>query len=168
MKMAKPSARDIAAADELHWILSAIDTRWGGPWETEGPRSLRELLEPGGGDGDEFVDFDCDNSKHLQALYNSLAKLLRTAPNFYGRVLTGMCHVICWQENQILDPAVTHLELHPDLRAGLELLEARRADLLPRLEREARAAVASTIEAAAARHLAQMRAAQVKQGGPRQ
>lgn len=47
MKMAKPSARDIAAADELHWILSAIDTRWGGPWETEGPRSLQELLELG-------------------------------------------------------------------------------------------------------------------------
>lgn len=160
MKMAKPSARDIAAADELHWILSAIDARWG-PWETDGPQSLRELLEPSGRDGDEFVEFDCDDQEHLQALYNSLAKLLRTAPNFYGRVLGGMCHVICYDKNQILDPALDHLELHPDLLAGLRLLKAQRADFLPRLEREARAAVASTIDAAAARHLEEMaRAAQ--------
>ena len=157
MKMAKPSARDIAAADELHWILSAIDARWGGPWETDGPQSLRGLLEPSD-DNQEWTDFDSDERGHLQALYNSLAKLLRTASNFYGRVLGGMCHVICWDRNQILDPALDHLELHPDIRAGLELLRHQRADFLPRLEREARAAVASTIEAAAARHLTKMAA----------
>ncbi|WP_289241802.1 hypothetical protein [Delftia sp.] len=64
--------------------------------------------------------------------------------------------MICWDRNQILDPADDCLTLHPDLRAGLQLLQAQRADFLPRLEREARAAVASTIEAAATRHLAEM------------
>ncbi|WP_019573408.1 hypothetical protein [Curvibacter lanceolatus] len=39
---------------------------------------------------------------------------------------------------------------------GLELLAAKRADFLPSLERQARAAVAETIERAAARHLAEM------------
>jgi hypothetical protein len=159
MKMAKPSARDIAAADELHWILSSIDARWGGPWETDGPQDLRCLLEPSS-DSEEWTDFDCDEGEHLQALYNSLAKLLRTAPNFYGRVLGGMCHVICWDKNQILDPALDHLELHPDILAGLRLLAAQRADFLPRLEREARAAVATAIDASAARHLREMGLAQ--------
>lgn len=44
-----------------------------------------------------------------------------------------------------------------DLDAGLELLRQQRADFLPKLEREARAAVADTIERAAARHLTEMR-----------
>lgn len=156
MRMAKPSARDIDAADELHWVLSSIDGRFGGPWETEGPRSLRALLEPQDEDG-EWISFDEDNPRHLQALYNSLAKLLRTAPNFYGRVLGGMCHVICYARNEILDPSLDYLELHPDLIAGLRLLEAQRAHFLPGLERTARAAVADTIEAAAARHLCEMK-----------
>ena len=40
--------------------------------------------------------------------------------------------------------------------AGLRLLAAQRADFLPRLEREARAAVATAIDASAARHLREM------------
>lgn len=155
MRMAKPSQRDIDAAGELHWILSNIDGRFGGPWETDGPDSLRKLLVPDGEDG-EWTDFDADDPQHLQALYNSLAKLLRTAPNFYGRVIGGMCYVICWDRNQILDPALDYLELHPDLLAGLKLLQSHRANFLPSLEQAARAAVAETIEAAAARHLAEM------------
>lgn len=156
MRMAKPSSRDIDAADELHWVLSAIDTRFGGPWETDGPSSLRALLEPDEEDSN-WTDFDADDPRHLQALYNSLAKLLRTAPNFYGRVLGGMCHVICYGKNQILDPADDCLALHPDLAAGLELLKEQRANFLPGLEKSARAAVADTIELAAARHLAEMK-----------
>lgn len=157
MRMAKPSKRDIDAADELHWVLSAIDGRFGGPWETDGPDSLRQLLEPDGEDG-EWTNFDEDDPRHLQALYNSLAKLLRKAPNFYGRVLGGMCHVICWEKNRILDPALDYLELHPDLLLGLELLKEAKANgtWLDRMEREARAAVAATIEQAAARNLAEM------------
>lgn len=152
MKMAKPSSRDIDAGGELLGLLDAIDERWGGPWPISGAsQDLGKFLEA------EDEVFDSDNPKHLQVLYNHLAKLLRTAPNFHGRVLGGMCYVICWDKNQILDPALDHLELHPDLLAGLKLLAEHRADFLPRLEREARAAVAATVEAAAARHLTEMR-----------
>lgn len=156
MRMAKPSQRDIDAAGELHWVLSNIDARFGGPWETDGPDSLRQLLEPQDEDG-EWTDFDADKASHLQALYNSLAKLLRTAPNFYGRVIGGMCYVICYDKNQILDPADDCLELHPNLREGLKLLAAKRANFLPSLEQAAREAVAETIEAAASRHLTEMK-----------
>lgn len=149
MKMAKPTERDIDAAGELLQVLDAIDERWDGPRPIHGaPDDLPAFL------GDEA--FDREDFKHLEVLYNHLAKLLRTAPNFHGRVLGGMCYVICWDHNRILDPAQNVLDLHPDLRAGLELLEQRRADFFPRLEREARAAVASTIDAAAARHLQAM------------
>ena len=151
MKMAKPSTRDIDAGGELLCLLDTIDEHWGGPWPIHGaPQDLGKFLN------DEDESFDSDNPKHLQVLYNHLAKLLRTAPNFHGRVLGGMCYVICWDENQILDPALDHLELHPDILAGLRLLAAQRADFLPKLEREARAAVATAIDASAARHLREM------------
>ena len=144
MKMAKPTERDIYAAGELMQVLDAIDERWGGPWPIrDAPQNLPEFL------GDE--SFDSEDYKHLQVLYNHLARLLRTAPNFHGRVLGGMCYVICWDHNRILDPGQDVLDLHPDLRAGLDLLAEHRADFFPRLERESRAAGGRTREAAAAR-----------------
>lgn len=126
MHMAKPSEQDIEAADELHQILMAIDARWGGPWPTQGPKDLPAAI---GEDehGWNTEDFDPDEPAHLQGLYNHLAKLLRQAPNFYGRVLGGMCHVICWDKNRILDPELDHLELHPDIREGLRLLADAKA-----------------------------------------
>jgi len=87
---------------------------------------------------------------------NTLGELLERAPGFPGRVLGGMCYVICYEKNKFLDPAKDYLALHPDVIEGLQLLEAHRADFIPRLEREARAAVAAVIEAAAARHLSEM------------
>lgn len=147
MKMAKPSARDIDAGYALMGILHTIDRRWGGPWAVDGPADLDAL------DG----EFDADEPEHLQALYNNLALLLRRAPGFPGRVLGGMCAVICYERNLFLDPTLDYLELHPDLLEGLQLLEAKRADFLPGLERQARAAVAETIQQSADRHLAEMR-----------
>jgi hypothetical protein len=148
MKIAKPSSRDLDAGMDLLGVLHTIDGRFGGPWPN---CDYRDTLK---GLGDE--EFDCDDVNHLRALYNSLAELLRTAPGFAGRVLFGMCGVICYDKNRFIDPGVKHLDLHPDVRAGLDLLAQQRADFLPRLEREAQAAVASTIEAAAARHLQEM------------
>lgn len=108
MKMAKPSARDIEAAEELLQILQLIDARFGGPWANpDAGDSLSELLQ----DGEE--EFDCDNTTHLQTLYNNLARLLRTSPAFYGRVISGMCHVIMYEKNQIIDPESDCIDLHP-------------------------------------------------------
>lgn len=146
MMMAKPSTRDLDAAMDLLGILQEIDGRFGGPWPTEGPRTLQELDE----------GFDCDKTAHLQALYNNLARLLQRAPGFAGRVIFGMCGVICYEKNNYLDPAQDVLAMHPDVLRGLQLLNAQRADFLPRMEREARAAVSSAIEAAATRHLYEM------------
>lgn len=108
MKMAKPSARDIEAAEELHQVLQLIDARFGGPCSNpDAGASLSELLQ----DGAE--EFDCDNITHLQTLYNNLARLLRNAPGFHGRVISGMCHVIMNEANQILDPESDCIDLHP-------------------------------------------------------
>lgn len=108
MKMAKPSARDIEAAEELMQVLQLIDARFGGPWANpDAGENLSELLK----DGEE--EFDCDNITHLQTLYNNLARLLRTAPNFHGRVISGMCHVIMYGKNEILDPESDCIDLHP-------------------------------------------------------
>lgn len=150
MKMAKPSSRDIDAAGELMQVLDAIDSHWGGPSSTGGPRDLMDAL------GDE--DFDADDRSHLQALYNHLAKLLRMSPNFHGRVIGGMCYVICYDRNAFLDPASKTLDFHPDIQEGLKLLAQQRRDFLPSLERRAREAVVEVVELAAARHLREMAA----------
>ena len=142
MKIAKPDKRDIDAAGELLSLMNDLSSGYC-PW-----------------DGDEAATyFDPDDRQHLRRLYDVLDGLLDRAPGFTNRVIGGMCYAICWDRKEILDPADDCLSLHPDLLAGLRLLQAQRADFLPRLEREARAAVASTIEAAAARHLAEMRLA---------
>ena len=154
MRMAKPSEHELEAAWELRYILELIDERFGGPWGIEGPESLQQLLKPQKA-SESWTDFDADDEKHLQALYNSLAKLLRVYPGFYGRVLVGMA-VLCDPHNAILDQSQDHLALHPDLIAGQKLLAAKRPYFLPSMEQAARNAVAQTIEAAAARHLREM------------
>ena len=40
-------------------------------------------------------------------------RLLRTEPNFYGRVIGGMVWAIMNEANQILDPESDCIELHP-------------------------------------------------------
>ena len=118
MKMAKATEKDIEAAGELLGILDTIDARFGGPWATDGPESLEQAL-----DGDEF---DADNREHLQGLYNSLAKLLRQSPNFHGRVIGGMCYVILYDKNQIVDPGADCLEIHPRFEASMKDAERYR------------------------------------------
>ena len=122
MKMVKATEKDIAAAGELLGILDTIDRRFGGPWATDGPESLEQAL------GDKA--FDADSREHLQGLYNSLAKLLRQAPNFHGRVIGGMCYVILYDKNQIVDPDADCLELHPKLTGAMK--DAERYRLLRR------------------------------------
>jgi hypothetical protein len=75
--------------------------------------------------------FDPDNIEHLQALYNSLARLLRTSPSFYGRVIGGMCYVIMWDQNQIVDPNSDTLDLHPRITEALRLANESQAQAVP-------------------------------------
>ncbi|MCO7557484.1 hypothetical protein [Metapseudomonas otitidis] len=108
MKMAKPSPADIKAAEDLLHIFNLIDARFGGPWSTPGAGdSLHDLLEGG------EEEFDCEDDTHLKTLYNNLASLLRTAPSFYARVISGMCHVVMNEQNQLLDPDSDCIDLHP-------------------------------------------------------
>lgn len=123
MKMAKPSARDIEAAEELMQVLQLIDARFGGPWANpDAGESLSELLK----DGER--EFDYDNATHLQTLYNNLAHLLRTAPNFHGRVISGMCHVIMYEKNEILDPESDCIDLHPRFTKLQERIDQLQAE----------------------------------------
>lgn len=149
MKMARPSARDIDAAGTLMQILNDLQSGYY-PFNDE----------------DDPTYFDPEDRDHLTRLYEGLDQLLESAPGFPGRVIGGMCFVICWHRNAILDPADDCLSLHPDLVAGLALLHKHRVDFLPRLEREARAAVASQVEHSAATHLTAMRADWAQKASP--
>lgn len=149
MKMARPSARDIDAAGDLMALLNDLS------------RGYYPFREPG-----SPSYFDPDDREHLLRLYEGLDQLLERAPGFAGRVIGGMCYVICWDHNAILDPADDCLSLHPDLVAGLALLHKHRVDFFPRLEREARAAVAAQVEHSAATHLTAMRAGWAQKASP--
>lgn len=119
MKMAKPSAQDVKAAEELLHVLQLI-AAWGGPWPNPAAgENLCELLNNG------EIAFDYANTAHLQTLYNNLARLQRTACP--ARVISGMCHVIMFEKNEILDPESNCIDLHPrfaQLQAQLEQLQA--------------------------------------------
>ncbi|KRV74535.1 hypothetical protein [Pseudomonas citronellolis] len=115
MKMAIATPRDIDAAGELLQLLDAIDERFGGPWaEPDAPDDLPEFL-----DGEPFNSSD---EEHLKVLYNHLARLLQNAPNFHGRVIGGMCYVVMYNKNEIVDLNSNVLDLHPKLRGLLNNL----------------------------------------------
>lgn len=119
MKMAKPSAQDVKAAEELLHVLQLI-AAWGGPWPNPAAgENLCELLNNG------EIAFDYANTTHLQTLYNNLAHLQRTACP--ARVISGMCHVIMYEKNEILDPESDCIDLHPRFaqqQAQIEQLQA--------------------------------------------
>ncbi|MBB4863314.1 site-specific DNA-cytosine methylase [Pseudomonas nitritireducens] len=105
------------AAGELLQLLDTIDRRWGGPSPVpEAPDNLLEYLSETGS------DFDAEEPEHLQVLYNHLARLLCHAPNFHGRIIGGMCYVIHNPRNEIIDPDLDYLEMHPKLRGLLNNL----------------------------------------------
>ncbi|UQY33788.1 hypothetical protein K8U54_19045 [Pseudomonas fulva] len=85
-----------------------LDARFGGPFQNhEAGADLGKLLHDG------LDEFDSENPQHLLTLYNHLARLLRTDPSFYGRVIGGMVWVIMNEANQILDPESDCIDLHP-------------------------------------------------------
>jgi hypothetical protein len=103
MKMAKPSERDIDAAGDLISLLLQLDR---GDYPTV----------------DEDADvpdwFDEDDPKHLRAFYDAMKATLDKAPGYPGRVIGGMCYVIMYDKNEIIDPNSDVIDLHPKLAAA--------------------------------------------------
>ena len=104
MKMAKPCERDIDAAGNLMCLLNQMD------------RGDYPCLE----EGKEVPDwFDEDNFEHLRAFYDAVKSTLDQAPGYPGRVIGGMCYVIMYDKNEIVDPNSNTIDLHPRLVKAL-------------------------------------------------
>lgn len=112
MKMAKPSERDIDAAGNAMSLLNAID---------RGDYPAREDEE------DAPNCFDEDDPDHLRRFYDAMMGTLKAGPGWPGRVIGGMCYVIMFKENEILDPESDVLDLHPKFVKQEEQLAAARA-----------------------------------------
>ena len=116
MKMAKASEKDIDAAGDAMSVLNDISSGYY-------PRR----------DGDDCEDtfFDEDDRNHLRRFYDLMADTLDKAPGWPGRVIGGMCYVIMFGRNKIVDPDADVLELHPRFAQ----VQAQRDALLEALER---------------------------------
>jgi len=102
MKMAKASERDIEAAGDAMAILNAID-------RGDYPANL--------GDEDAPDWFDEDDPAHLRRFYDAMRATLDAGPGWPGRVIGGMCYVILYEKNEIIDHESDVIELHPRLVA---------------------------------------------------
>ena len=119
MKMAKASEKDIDAAGNAVSVLNDISS---------GYYPKRD------GDDCEDLHFDPDEPAHLRKFFNLMADTLGKAPGWPGRVIGGMCYVILFDKNKIVDPDADVLELHPrfgQVKQGRDellaaLIEARR------------------------------------------
>ena len=116
MKMAKADKDDIDAAGELMRILNDIS---GGHY----PAKDGEYTE------DIPTFFDPDDKAHLRHFYDLVDATLDKSPGYPGRVIGGMCYVILYDKNEIVDPDADTLELHPKFlalaKAAQEILDLR-------------------------------------------
>lgn len=114
MKMAKASEKDIDAAGDAMSVLNDISS---------GYYPKRE--------GDECEDtfFDPDEPEHLRKFYDLMSATLDVSPGWPGRVIGGMCYVVLYDKNRIVDPDADVLELHPRFKQA----EAQRDELLDTL-----------------------------------
>jgi hypothetical protein len=109
MKMAKASERDIEAAGDAMSVLNDISSGY---------------YPARNGEEDTPTWFDPDEVDHLRVFYNLIAATLDAAPGWQGRVIGGMCYVILYDKNEIVDPKGDVLELHPRLRAAVAVAVA--------------------------------------------
>lgn len=98
MKMAKATQKDIDAAGEAMALLNDISS---------GHYPARQ--------GDECIDtfFDPDEFDHLRKFYELMNATLDKSAGWPGRVIGGMCYVVMYDKNEIVDPASDTLEIHP-------------------------------------------------------
>lgn len=102
MKMAKASERDINAAGDAMSILNDISS---------GYYPARNNEE------DAATFFDEDDAEHLRHFYDLMMATLNASPGWPGRVIGGMCYVILYEANEIVDPDSDTLEIHPRFTA---------------------------------------------------
>lgn len=107
MKMAKPDTKDIKAAEDLCQLLNIVDTT-NTHLNCAVIDEVPDLFELHDNEG-----FDEGSRTHLQALFNKLAELIYHNPAFHHRVISGMCHVIMYDKNEIIDPDSDTIDLHP-------------------------------------------------------
>lgn len=112
MKMAKASERDIDAAGNLMSLLDQID------------RGDYPCLDE---DADRPEWFDENDRHHLRAFYDAVKGTLDRSPGWPGRVIGGMCYVILYDKNEIVDPDSDVLDLHPRLVRALAAEESAKA-----------------------------------------
>lgn len=113
MKMAKASEKDIDAAGRAMSVLSDISSGY----------------YPARGEEDGPMFFDEDDPDHLLRFYRLINATLDKAPGWPGRIIGGMCYVILYEKNRIVDPAADVLELHP----RFDKLQQERDELLKAL-----------------------------------
>lgn len=124
MKMAKPDEKDIDAAGNLMSLLHQLD-------RGDYPATIEGTKVP------DF--FDEDDPDHLRALHDAIKATLDAAPGYPGRVIGGMCYVILYDKNEIVDPEADVIELHPRLESALRFQEAATAaarDVLAERQRQ--------------------------------
>lgn len=102
MKMAKATKRDIDAAGNAMSVLNDISSGY---------------YPSRAGEEDAPTFFDPDDFDHLRKFYELMSATLKAAPGWPGRVIGGMCYVILFDKNAIVDPDADTLELHPRLLA---------------------------------------------------
>lgn len=116
MKMAKATDKDIEAAGAAMSILSNLD-----------------YYPAAEGEDDAPMYFDDQDAAHLRRFYERMKATVDMAPGWPVRVIGGMCFVIMFKNNEITNPDVDTLELHPRFAktaAELEAVTAQRDKLL--------------------------------------
>jgi len=103
MKMAKATQQDIEASLKLMTLLQHVDD---GNYPSI--------------DEDTPSFFDEDDPDHLLFFYQKIKVLMDEAPGFIGRVVGGF-HTL--MNNDLVDPDLDYLELHPRLRDALKQKE---------------------------------------------
>ncbi len=102
MKMAKASATDIEAAGDAMSVLNDISS---------GYFPARQ------DDVDAPTFFDPDDRDHLVRFYDTIKATLDASPGWQNRIIGGMCFVVLYDKNQIVDPDDDCLALHPRFAA---------------------------------------------------
>ena len=111
MKMAKATEQDIEAAGTALGVLNTIASGYYPGTEDDAP-----------------LHFDPEDRAHLSLFYRLMVETLDKSPGWQNRVIGGMCYVILFDKNEIIDPASNCLELHPRFaRVQAELDAAREA-----------------------------------------